>query len=67
MRHARLVFADFEFGALVAGLNGVTLLDEAAQHDSRGLARKATDSDACARRSVPVDVYFRHHRSGPKA
>jgi fatty-acyl-CoA synthase len=51
---ARLVFADSEFGAEVAGLKGVTLLDEAAQHDSRSLV-------ATPRETPPMTVRAPDH------
>jgi len=60
---ARLVFADSEFGAQVAGLNGVTLLDEAAQHDGRRLVATVPEKPPMATRA-PEDLFRLMYTSG---
>ena len=60
---AHLVFADVEFGAGVAGLKGVTLLDEAAQGDSRGLTATFRESPPMAVRA-PDDLFRLMYTSG---
>jgi fatty-acyl-CoA synthase len=60
---ARLVFADSEFGAQVAGLNGVTLLDEATQHNSRCLVATVREGPPMAPRA-PDDLFRLMYTSG---
>jgi fatty-acyl-CoA synthase len=60
---ARLVFADFEFGAEVAGLSGVTLLDEPAQRDSRCLTATSRESPHTAVRA-PDNLFRLMYTSG---
>jgi fatty-acyl-CoA synthase len=60
---ARLVFADSEFSAEVAGLNAVTLLDEAAQLDSRVLVATPRESPPMAVRA-PDDLFRLMYTSG---
>jgi fatty-acyl-CoA synthase len=60
---ARLVFADSEFGAEVEGLEDVTLLDEAAQHDSRTLVATSRETPAMAVRA-PEDLFRLMYTSG---
>jgi fatty-acyl-CoA synthase len=60
---ARLVFADSEFGAEVEGLEDVTLLDEAAQHDSRSLVATSRETPAMAVRA-PEDLFRLMYTSG---
>lgn len=60
---AHLVFADCEFSASVAGLKGVTLLDEAAQRDSRSLVGARRESPPMAVRA-PDDLFRLMYTSG---
>jgi fatty-acyl-CoA synthase len=60
---ARLVFADSEFGAEVEELKDVTLLDEAAQHDSRSLVATSRETPAMAVRA-PEDLFRLMYTSG---